>query len=260
MKLSILRTKKETKPPGYRHGVEIKGNYYPAANSWKELSVEQRKQARFYLNQPEILLKDLQARLLMVALDVLDHFNRKLLFQYYVRAEEIHQMLPLTDFFFKEKKVIRMRHNDLVASDTMSFVEFLRLDTVFRKIGNKEQVNSDEVLAIRYRYANEQYNEERQAYFRKCLLQHSPNILVCRVGNCYNEYKGIVDSWPDIFKVKPQKESNVISLNPEVEWFKVVRELSNSPLEFEKVALLPINTVLFEISQRLRENKEMKKN
>lgn len=175
------------------------------------------------------------------------------------------QLLP----FFEFKGVKYYGPGDKL--EHLAFWEWVKADTYYGNYFDTRKVRwIDELVAVLYRPARDEFNPldpEGSGDIREVYADHVKDKRVEVVAKWPLEVKlaillffqgsreQIIRRRKKIFKPGKGGESKV---NAQSVWLQVLRKMSKGPLEFDAVAKLPYDTVLFELEQRIDEAEELK--
>ena len=249
---------------------------YKYAESWQELDGNQRRQITQLVERP-MDHNDLRMQLLVALLKIKPKVWQRLKF------EEVYPLLPLVDFVLDHFKISVYGPGDNL--ELATFGEFRR----WEKWVNLYQGSKDadykikcleHILAILYRPARADYDPEKHQDRREPYEEWKTEKYLEAIRSYPTEEKeilaekffvardGLMKLFPNLFKrvknvdgkremVREDQEKGK-TVQQKNEWIQVLRKLSRTPIDFQKIDNLPATDVLFDLNERIRELDEVK--
>ncbi len=174
----------------------------------------------------------------------------------------LQELLLLTDFITSAKNfVMQPNGNYLVHSEKYSFIEFVRLHSLFFALSNQSAEETQEtvlqIIATVYHAEGEQYDDKHLASKVAQLKGLNPYIAINILNEVRKHFDILIASFPTLFN--GQGGSNNSIEEQQTAWTTTALAVAENILQLDAVLHSPAEYILFDIQTKVQQAEALKK-
>lgn len=175
------------------------------------------------------------------------------LYLYWFLYTEFQFITKLVQWVFYDKRHILSNTGDILkATETLTFGQFISIDTLMRKIPKTEtnhlrQADIENLIAIRF---------DIEA---KNIKNLSANVAVPLAEQILKDFYSLIKTYKTVFsEPKTDKKIKLVKEDSSQQWFKIIRMVADkNPLHFQEVTNLTASECLFHLQESITESEAL---
>jgi hypothetical protein len=168
---------------------------------------------------------------------------------YWFLYTEFQFITKLVQWIFYDKKHLLSNTGDILkATETLTFGQFISIDTLMRKIPKTEtnhlrQADIENLIAIRF---------DTEA---KNIKNLSANLAVPLAEQILKDFYSLIKTYKTVFaEPKSDNKIKLVKEDSSQQWFKIIRMVADkNPLHFQEVTNLTASECLFHLQESIEE-------